>query len=69
MTTSSHAQRVSEYYDASTEPFYIGQNGWDPEHIHFGLFTDRPEEEYMANPMLVLQDPKPAIDRMQSRSL
>lgn len=69
MSTSSHAQRVSDYYDASTEPFYIGPNGWDSEHIHFGLFTDRNEAEYLANPLLVMEDRKPAIARMHDAIL
>lgn len=69
MTTSSHAQNVSDYYDIHTEPFYIGSDGWDADHLHFGIFTDRPEEEYMANPMLVLEDRKPAIGRMHDSIL
>lgn len=69
MTMSSHAANVSAYYDVHTEPFYIGPDGWDPEHIHFGVFTDRADEEYCANPMLVLEDRRPAIDRMTSAIL
>jgi ubiquinone/menaquinone biosynthesis C-methylase UbiE len=66
---SSHAEKVSAYYDVHTEPFYIGPDGWDPEHIHFGIFLERPDAEYQANPMLVLQDRRPSIDRMTSAIL
>ena len=69
MPASSHADKVSAYYDIHTEPFYIGSDGWDSDHLHFGIFTDRPEEEYKANPMLVLEDRKPAIGRMHDYTL
>ena len=69
MTISSHAEKVSAYYDVHTEPFYIGPDGWDPEHIHFGIFLEHSDEEYRANPMLVLEDRRPAIDRMTSAIL
>lgn len=64
MTISSHAANVNAYYDVYTEPFYIGPTGWDPEHIHFGIFLEHTDEEYRANPILVLEDRRPAIDRM-----
>lgn len=69
MAISPHAEKVSAYYDIHTEPFYIGADGWDPEHIHFGVFLDRPDEEYRANPMLVLEDRRPSIDRMTNAIL
>lgn len=59
-----HAEVVSNYYDIHTVPFYIGETGWNPEHLHFGIFLDRPEEEYKANPLLVLQESAPAVDKM-----
>ena len=35
---ASHADRVANYYDTHTEPFYL--NLWDADDIHFGLFDD-----------------------------
>ncbi|MFN2428062.1 MAG: methyltransferase domain-containing protein [Candidatus Binatia bacterium] len=36
--TTSQAHRVSAYYDANTQPFYLER--WHPEDVHFGLFPD-----------------------------
>ena len=43
-TVSEHERSVEQYYDQATQDFYI--NGWNPDHIHFGLFEpgERPEE-------------------------
>jgi tocopherol O-methyltransferase len=64
MTLSEHARAVNEYYDTYTEPFYIGPQGWDPEHLHFGIFIDHPEEEYRQNPALVYPERRAATKRM-----
>ncbi len=39
MTT--HADRIAEYYDRNTEPFYLTY--WDPVDMHFGLFDSMDE--------------------------
>lgn len=38
----NHESAVAHHYDTLTEEFYLG--GWNPDHIHFGLFEreDRP---------------------------
>ena len=33
---SDHENAVAQYYDDATSWFYVG--GWNPDHIHFGLF-------------------------------
>ena len=43
-SVSDHDQAVAQYYGEATPGFYI--RGWNPDHIHFGLFEDGecPEE-------------------------
>ena len=43
-SASEHERSVEQYYDQATQDFYI--KGWNPDHIHFGLFEpgECPEE-------------------------
>ena len=43
-SVSEHERSVEQYYDEATQDFYI--KGWNPDHIHFGLFEpgECPEE-------------------------
>lgn len=59
---SAHAQRVSDYYDASTAGFYLAE--WDPEHIHLGLFDGRRTSRYRRHPGQALADRAAAVQRM-----
>ena len=62
MSLSTHAQLVNHYYDVHTDEFYL--NGWDPEHIHFGIFDQGKDEEYDKDPMTALADRRDAVLRM-----
>src|SRR5260221_943147 len=59
---SAHAQRVSDYYDASTAGFYL--EGWDPEHIHLGLFDGRRTSRYRRHPWQTIAHRAAAVQRM-----
>lgn len=60
----AHARRVRDYYDVTTAGFYL--EGWDPEHIHLGLFDGRRTSSYRRQPTRVLRDRPAAIRRMTS---
>jgi SAM-dependent methyltransferase len=59
---SAHAKRVSGYYDQATPGFYL--EGWDPDHLHLGLFDGRRTSSYRRNPRLAVSDRGAAIRRM-----
>jgi tocopherol O-methyltransferase len=59
---SDHARRVREYYDAATPGFYL--EGWDPEHIHLGLFDARRVSRYQRDMQQVTADRAAAVRRM-----
>lgn len=61
---SDHAKKVNAYYDAYLDQTYIGPTGWDPEHLHFGIFRERDEEAYRLNPNKVVEDRAAAIRLM-----
>src|SRR5688572_1482386 len=59
---SAQAKRVSDYYDVATTGFYL--EGWDPEHLHLGLFDGRRASSYRRNPRLAISGRQVAVQRM-----
>ncbi len=62
MELSSHEQDVNRYYDEATVSTYL--EGWDPEHLHLGLFDAATDREYDQDPGLALTHRKSAVRRM-----
>ncbi len=62
MGLSAHEQDVNRYYDQYTESTYL--RGWDPEHLHLGLFDAAGDREYDQKPELALAHRKAAVSRM-----
>jgi len=62
MELSAHEQDVNRYYDLYTESTYL--EGWDPEHLHLGIFDAATDREYDQNPGLALAHRKAAVRRM-----
>jgi cyclopropane fatty-acyl-phospholipid synthase-like methyltransferase len=62
MALSAQARRVNEFYDATTEGFYLA--GWDPEHIHLGIFDQGRDELLEHDPKQVILDRPAAVMRM-----
>jgi cyclopropane fatty-acyl-phospholipid synthase-like methyltransferase len=62
MPSSAHEQDVNRYYDRTTETTYLG--GWDPEHLHLGLFESARDPEYARRPQLALAERRAAVLRM-----
>ena len=52
LPVSEQAQSVLEYYDWTTDQYYMGQ--WNRDHIHFGLFE---AGEYPENTLELLDSP------------
>ena len=65
MRLSAHEQDVNRYYDLYTESTYL--QGWDPEHLHLGLFDAARDREYEQRPELALADRKAAVRRMTAQ--
>ncbi|HET7009580.1 MAG TPA: methyltransferase domain-containing protein [Anaerolineales bacterium] len=59
---SPHEQAVDRYYDLSTEGFFL--RGWDPEHLHWGVFEQAPLQAYEADPSLAFSHRHTAVRRM-----
>ena len=59
---SAHEQSVDHYYNVHTESFYL--QGWDPEHIHFGIFDQAKDSAYKQDPMVAMADRASAVLRM-----
>lgn len=62
MDLSAHEQDVDRYYDEYTESTYL--EGWDPEHLHLGIFDAATDREYDQDPGLALAHRKSAVRRM-----
>jgi len=65
MGLSDHEQDVNRYYDQYTESTYL--QGWDPEHLHLGLFDPAREAEYAGRQELALADRAAAVRRMTAQ--
>ncbi len=65
MTLSPHERLVNDYYDAHTDEIYL--IGWDPEFLHFGIFDERRNAAYEADPGSALRDRREVILAMTSR--
>jgi tocopherol O-methyltransferase len=62
MPLSEQARRVNDFYDATTEGFYL--TGWDPEHIHLGIFDEARDDLLEGDPAQAIAERPAAVMRM-----
>jgi tocopherol O-methyltransferase len=62
MGLSAHERDVNRYYDLYTESTYL--QGWDPEHLHLGIFDPARDSEYDRSPELALSHRQAAVRLM-----
>jgi SAM-dependent methyltransferase len=67
MSLSSFEREVDGYFTRATPRYYL--QGWDPDHLHFGLFDPGRNPVYETDLEAVLADRGPAVAAMTERIL